>query len=157
MTARIDPHAVAAVGRMRAPLPTRIIFTFMSLSLPLGAHIADMAYKTHIYNDNWPPYAKFHGGQTLAFSILLGLFTLYFTWAKTSDKTISGLAMCAFASVYSITQALAIVYPGTAFFDPGSPAPRLLGIALQLWIDVFALALTSVGGWFALRKNARWS
>lgn len=138
---------------MRAPLPSRIIFTFMALSLPIGAHVADMAKNSHIYNEHWPPHAKFHGGQTLAFSIVLGLFTLYFTWAETSDRKTSALAMFGFASVYFVTQALAIAYPGSAFFDPGLPAPRILGIALQLWIDASMLTLSTVGAWFAWRKK----
>ena len=88
---------------------------------------------------------------------MLGVLTLAFTWARTTDKRLSTLAMAAFASVYFIAQVLAIAYPGTAFFDADSPQPRILGVAIQLWFDALVFALTGLGAWFALKKNARWA
>ena len=69
---------------MRLPLASRILFTFTALFLPIGSHWADYS-RTHIFNPKWTPHAKFHTGQTLAFSIMLGALTLFFAWSQTND------------------------------------------------------------------------
>jgi hypothetical protein len=56
---------------MRMTLSSRLIFTTIGESLPIAAHMTDMN-ETHIYNPHWPPHAKFHDGQTLSMSLLLG-------------------------------------------------------------------------------------
>jgi len=56
---------------MQMALSSRLIFTAIGVSLPLAAHAADMN-RTHIYNPRWPRHAKFHNGQTLSMSLLLG-------------------------------------------------------------------------------------
>jgi hypothetical protein len=56
---------------MHMALSSRLIFTVIGVTLPIAAHLADMS-QTHIYNPHWPPHAKFHNGQTLSMSLLLG-------------------------------------------------------------------------------------
>jgi hypothetical protein len=100
---------------MRMNLSSRLIFTAIGVSLPIAAHRADMN-ETHIYNPHWPPHAKFHDGQTLSMSILLGALTAFLAWksSKNVPMMVSGAA-CA-ASLYFITQGTAILYPGTGLF-----------------------------------------
>lgn len=64
---------------MQMALPSRLIFTVIGVSLPVAAHAADMN-QTHIYNPRWPPHAKFHNGQTLSMSLLLGALTTFLAW-----------------------------------------------------------------------------
>jgi hypothetical protein len=61
------------------PLSSRLIFTLIGVTLPIAAHTADMN-KTHVYNPHWPPHAKFHNGQTLSMSLLLGGLTIFLAW-----------------------------------------------------------------------------
>ncbi len=46
-----------------------------------GGYVADalipFTAKQHIHNPRWPPYAKFHNGQTMLLGIGLGLFSLF--------------------------------------------------------------------------------
>ncbi|HEY3658405.1 MAG TPA: DUF6640 family protein [Steroidobacteraceae bacterium] len=70
------------------PLLSRILYTIVALGMPLGAHRADYS-KTHIFNARWPPHAKFHTGQTLMMSFLLGVMTIFFAWRKTAELTSS--------------------------------------------------------------------
>lgn len=143
---------------MRMPLVSRILFCFVSLYLIVGAHIADYS-RTHLLNPRWPPHAKFHDGQTLMFSIFLAVLTIFFAVRKTQDRSMTLIATTSFAALYWVTQALAIVYPGTAFVDPefNTQGAYLLGLPAQVVIDVIALGLISVALYLAARRSALWN
>jgi hypothetical protein len=146
---------------MRMALSSRLIFTVIGASLPIAAHAADMN-ETHIYNPHWPPHAKFHDGQTLSMSILLGGITTFLAWksSKNVPMMVAGTA-CA-ASLYFITQSAAILYPGTAYSDPRAepkvqPKP-VRGIAAANKIDLGYLSAVLLASWLGLRgcrRNAR--
>jgi len=104
-------------------------------------------------------HAKFHTGQTLVMSVLLGVMTIVFAWRKTTDRVSCVIAATAFAALYWISQGLAILYPGTAAIDPEFVTPHSyhLGIENQFYIEVVFLALIAVATWIALRQSARWS
>jgi hypothetical protein len=72
---------------MRMPFSSRALFLLSALGLALGAHMADYFSTTHIFNDRWPPHAKFHTGQTLSMSILLGVMSAFFAWRKTEFRS----------------------------------------------------------------------
>jgi hypothetical protein len=78
---------------------SRLLFTLSAVGLTVGAHRADLS-KSHLFNDRWPPHAKFHTGQTLSMSALLSLLTIFFAWRKTSDPREAVLATAGFASAY---------------------------------------------------------
>ncbi|WP_158821722.1 DUF6640 family protein [Granulicella sp. S156] len=143
---------------MRMPLVSRVFFCFVSIYLVVGAHIADYS-RTHLLDPRWPPHAKFHDGQTLMFSVFLAALTIYFASRKTQDRNVTLIATTSFAALYWVTQALAIVYPGTAFVDPEFDTPRayLLGLPAQVVIDVIALCLISVASYLAARKSSLWT
>ena len=100
--------------RLRMPLISRLLFAVSAIGLSLGAHIADLS-SSHMFNERWPPHAKFHTGQTLSMSLLLSLLTIFFAWRKTSDQREAVFATAGFAAAYWVTQATAISYPNTAF------------------------------------------
>ena len=143
---------------MRMPLISRILFYFVSLYLVVGAHIADYS-RTHLLDPRWPPHAKFHDGQTLMFSIFLSALTIFFATQRTEDRKLTLLATAAFASTYWVTQALAIVYPGTAFVDPEFNTPRayLLGLPAQVTIDIVALSFVALATYLAARRASVWT
>jgi len=143
---------------MIMPISSRIVFTFIGVTTPIGSFLADFN-ETHSFNPNWPPHAKFHGGQTLSMSVLLGLMTVVFAWRKTSDRTSAVIAASGFAALYYISQSSAILYPGTAFFDPQFITPNSypLGIALQVYLEIFYYLLVALASWLALRRGARWT
>lgn len=131
------------------PLSSRLLFTFTAIFLPIGAHLADYS-RTHIFNPKWTPHAKFHTGQTLAFSILLGALTLFFAWRGTNDVALSLIATASFSTLYRACQSLAILYPGTRYFDPDTKAVYLLGIPAQAWFGLFVAAIVALACWLAL-------
>ncbi len=143
--------------KSRMPLSSRLIFAVTSILLTLGSHLADYN-ETHSFNPRWTPHAKFHGGQTLMFSIFLALLTIFFAWRKSTDRLGAVMAASAFAAVYWVTQAGAILYPGTAAFDPEFVQPNsyVLGLAQQNYIEIVFLALIALAAWLALKPNAKW-
>ena len=131
------------------PLSSRLLFTFTALFLPIGSHLADYS-RTHIFNPKWTPHAKFHTGQTLAFSIVLGVLTIFFAWSQSSDLRLSLIASASCASLYWVCQTLAIVYPGTSYFDPDTEAAYLVGIPAQAWFGLFVFVMVGIACWKAL-------
>ena len=143
---------------MRMPLISRWLFTLAAIGLTLGAHIADIS-PSHIFDARWPPHAKFHTGQTLSMSILLSLLTIFFAWRKTTDQKSAVLATVGFSAAYWVTQATAILYPNTAFYDPEFVTAHSfnLGLPGQAYFEIAFISLIAVAGGLALRKSAHWS
>ena len=124
---------------MRMPLSSSLILTAIGVSLPIVAHKADMN-QTHIYNARWPPHAKFHDGQTLSMSILLGGLTIFLAWKSSKNTPMMIAGAGAAASLYFISQSTAILYPGTDYTDPefGTRAPNTIPAGVK--IDAFYLS-----------------
>jgi len=140
------------------PLISRMLFTLSAIGLTVGAHVADLS-PSHLFNDRWPPHAKFHTGQTLSMSLLLSLLTISFAWRRTSDQREAVFATAGFAAAYWITQAAAILYPNTAFYDPEFiPAGNVpSGLPAQAYFELGFLSLITLASWLSLRKSADWS
>ena len=100
--------------------------------------------KTHIYNPNWPPHAKFHDGQTLMLSLALALATLYYAWRKKGIAADNFAIALLAAGVYYVTQFLALLVPNTALLDPEflATTPQPLGLAPQVWVAGVALLIS---------------
>ena len=143
---------------MRMPFISRLLFTLAAIGLTVGAHLADLS-PNHLFNDRWPPHAKFHTGQTLSMSVLLSVVTIFFAWRKTSDQREAVLATTAFAATYWVTQATAIAYPNTGFFDPEFVTSQSfrLGLPTQAYFEIGFLSGITLAAWLALRRSARWS
>jgi hypothetical protein len=143
---------------MRMPFISRLLFTLAAVGLSVGAHVADIS-SSHIFDDRWPPHAKFHTGQTLSMSIFLSLLAIFFAWRKTMDQRLAVLATAGFSAAYWVTQATAILYPNTAFYDPEfiSAHSFTLGLPAQAYFQIAFLSLIALASWLALRKSAHWS
>jgi hypothetical protein len=143
---------------MRMPFISRLLFTLAGIGLSVGAHLADMN-SSHIFDDRWPPHAKFHTGQTLSMSLFLPLCAIFFAWRKTTDQRLAVLAALGFSAAYWVTQATAIIYPGTAFYDPEFITAHsfTFGLPGQAYFEIGFLSVIALASWLALRKSARWS
>ncbi|GAA4984946.1 hypothetical protein GCM10023205_63980 [Yinghuangia aomiensis] len=124
-----------APGRTARTTTGRVLLTVTGLTTMCGAYIADWN-DTHVFNPDWPPHAKFHNGQTMSTGLALGAATLYFVWGRRpwTYGTLQLATAC--ASAYWITQMSSILYPGTAFTDPGcsrkAGQPVMAGVTLAL-------------------------
>ncbi|KAI0203356.1 hypothetical protein F4808DRAFT_418388 [Astrocystis sublimbata] len=123
----------------------QILLTLDSILLLVGAPIADYS-PTHIFNPNWPPHAKFHNGQTINLSLLLGLATLFYTWRPAASPALHRefRLMSAFTgSIYWLSGCAAILYPGTMGLDPEFGGPGFPQAPLFVAAAVFGV----VGSW----------
>ncbi len=142
---------------MRMPLTSSLIFTAIGISLPIAAHRADMN-ATHIYNPRWPPHAKFHDGQTLSLSILLGGLTTFLAWKSSRNVPMMIAGTGAAASLYFVSQSTAILYPGTDYTDPEFETRQPNTVPAGVKIDAFYLTAVGLAVGLALlgiRKSAK--
>jgi hypothetical protein len=135
---------------MQMALSSRLIFTVIGVSLPVAAHMADMN-QTHIYNSRWPPHAKFHNGQTLSMSLLLGGLTTFLAWWPSNNVPAMVTAAGGAANLYFISQSTAILYPDTAYSDPEFKPQTVRGVPLAVVIDVVYLSAAVLASWLGFR------
>ncbi|KAJ9149379.1 hypothetical protein NKR23_g4308 [Pleurostoma richardsiae] len=130
----------------------RILLTLDSVALLAGAWIADWNH-THIFNPRWPPHAKFHDGQTIALSSLLGAATLFLAWrpylvAGTPPAVArDSLLVAAFTgSVYWVAGLAASWFPGAAGVDPefGSGFPQKIPFTVFAGLGVAGAAMETL-------------
>ncbi|PSR83013.1 hypothetical protein BD289DRAFT_436492 [Coniella lustricola] len=129
----------------------RILLTFDSLNLLLGAWVMDFNSESHIFNPNWPPHAKFHCGQTITLSTALGFATLFLTWRSwfqpgTSKVVLQdSMKIAAFTgSIYWIAGLASILFPGSAGLDPEFGGPGFPQLPLFTVLATCAL----LGSWW---------
>jgi hypothetical protein len=101
---------------MKAATVGKALITATAVGQMIGPYLFDFN-KTHIYNESWPPHAKFHNAQTMSSGVALSVATLVNLWRPGSGRV--GLDAAALsASVYWVSQLSAFFYPGTASVDP---------------------------------------
>jgi hypothetical protein len=110
--------------------------------------------KTHIYNPHWPPHAKFHNGQTLSLSVLLGGLTIFLAWKSSKNVPMTVAAAGVASSLYFISQGTAILYPGTAYTDPEFQPKTAPRVPAAIVIDAVYLSAVVLACWLGLR--GRW-
>jgi len=135
----------------------RLASLSMALFSAITPFIADLN-ETHIYNPHWPPHAKFHNAQVLVFTLLLNSAALYFIWRKDGIPQDNLLTTTLLIAAYWVSLGLSILFPDTAWHDPGSSAtPYILGIpgnAFAFLIFTPVIAFASWLGFRHLRRNS---
>jgi hypothetical protein len=118
------------------------LISLVALWSAIGSYFFDWN-RTHIYNPHWPPHAKFHNAQTMLLGTALGLCALGLLWlVRDTDRRAVHLAGL-LASLYWLTQAAALLFPGTALVDP--EFSHLREMPAQLIVDGVMLALLAAG------------
>lgn len=120
----------------------KILVSLVAVWAAFGSYIFDWN-ETHIFNPRWPPHAKFHNAQTMLLGTTIGLFALYVLWLKSLTDESKLKIASVLASLYWITQAGAILFPGTALHDPEFSHPGQA--PAQLIVDVVMLVMLGIG------------
>jgi hypothetical protein len=136
----------------------RLLLTLVGAFTAISPWVFDYG-ETHMFNDRWPPHAKFHNAQTLLLGTSLGLLTLYFCRQGRRDPARSLHAACLAGSLYWVTQAGSILLPNTSLTDPefAASVPHPLGFSgPQPIVDVVVLTTVLVAyGLERLRLSRR--
>ncbi|RYE20321.1 MAG: acetyltransferase [Sphingobacteriaceae bacterium] len=119
----------------------KILISIVSLYAAFGSYIFDWN-KTHIFNPDWPPHAKFHNAQDMLLGTTTGLLALWVLWIQRTDERNKLILSAVLASLYWITQFGAVFFPGTALVDPQFAQPDQL--PAQLIVDIIMVAMLTV-------------
>jgi hypothetical protein len=138
-----------------------ILLSAQSIFICIGSFVADFN-ETHVFNPTWPGHARFHNGQTMSMSIILGLSTLYYTWrvpylSSLKSKKESLIVAALFGSIYTTSGIMAQFYPGALCVDkmfwknqwsnPGCPQNFVFGGFLALnWIG-YVVSMWQIAAW----------
>lgn len=126
---------------MKTKLSTgKAIISFLGLFTAISPYLADWN-KTHIYNPEWLPHAKFHNAQTMVLGTFLGILTLYCLWLRKSiEEKQRFIEATVIVSLYWLAQIPAYFFPGTMLQDPGAnhvTFPVIFGIEFnQLTMNI---------------------
>jgi hypothetical protein len=117
----------------------RWLLTSVAGLTTVGGFLADWN-RTHLFNPNWPPHARFHDAQSILLGSLLGASGLYFL-RRRSENPEKDLALGALLpSFFWISQGASFLFPGAEGLEAEFPekVPKVGGV----WLDErFASAL----------------
>ena len=134
---------------------SRVVLTGTAIGTILGTGYADLN-RTHVFNPNWPPHARFHGAAgwgTVAGSQLLALWLLWRPGQQAGErelavKTAALLPVIAWAPFF-----LALSTRGTAVEDQPGHLPRLAGVPANLVPATLIPVISALG--YALHRRGR--
>ena len=113
----------------------------------VGGFLADWN-RTHLFNPNWPPHAKFHDAQSILLGSFLGVGGLYLLWRR-GEHSESDLALGALLPAFFwMAQGASFVFPGAEGLEAEFPekVPRIRGLWLNERVpSALMLVLIAVG------------
>jgi uncharacterized protein DUF6640 len=126
--------------------PARVLLCLIAVETALGALLFDLVIgqtaDQHMFNQAWPPHAKFHDAQYIVMSLMLGTLALVLLARRQGDSHTrllwaAGILATPWASMFP-----ALLFPGTATYDPQFKAETqfILGMHGQLFLALVTLA-----------------
>jgi hypothetical protein len=119
--------------------------------LTIAAPVAADWNTPHLFNERWPPHARFHGVVALAMATGLSGFALWRLWAPSPDPVPGRAVAAAVPLAYWAPFFLAARFPGAAVDDPPHPVARPAGLPANL-LGAAATAMTALAGWLLDRR-----
>ncbi len=115
--------------------------------------------KTHLFNPNWTPHAKFHDAMTILLGTMLGGSSLYLLNRKNGDQDLQLKAGALLPAFFFAAQAGSFAFPGAKGMDAEFPEKIPSIGKLKLNEGPFSLLmLAGLGaGYFLARKEYRQS
>lgn len=133
----------------RTDLLGRLLLSVAVISVGMAPLTADLN-ETHIFNDAWPPHARFHTAVVLFTSTGLSLIGLWLLWRKTSELRTHMLVAMLIPVLSWGSFFLALLIPGTGAEDVPGELPRVAGLPLNLFVAVMFVLLSVAGWWLSV-------
>lgn len=130
----------------------RTILRTLAAATAVGGFAADWN-RTHLFNPNWPPHARFHDAMTIALGAGLGGTALYLLRDTAHEREVAlGAALPA---LFWTSMGAAFAFPGTAGLEAEFPqyVPRVKGVWLNERFPA-ALLLSAAAGAYALERRS---
>lgn len=108
---------------------------------------------SHVFNDRWPPHARFHGVTALATAVTLSSVNVWALWSGADDDSRTRFYAAAAPVAYWAPFFLAPLVPGTAVDDPPHRVARIAGVPANL-LGAAATIATATAGWLVGRRAA---
>jgi hypothetical protein len=123
----------------------RLVLTFANLGTIVGPIGADWN-ASHIFNQQWPSHARFHGVIGLGTPTSLALFALWHLWTSPRERRLGRALAAAVPMAYWGSFFPALAVRGTGLDDPPHAVGRIAGIPVNLFWATFTTA-AALGGW----------
>lgn len=129
----------------------KLLMSLVAVFTIISPFLADWN-ETHIFNQHWPPHAKFHNAQTMTLAVLLGSAALLFLWRR-RGVGFELFPTLLFVTFYWISQVPAFAFPGVGWTDPEllQPGQAMSDVPIQLKLDLVLFALISSATWLILQ------
>ena len=137
---------------MRREGAGRWILSSAAAFTAVGGFLADWN-RTHLFNPNWPPHAKFHDAQSILLGALLGASGLYFLW-RGGEHPQRNLRLGALLPLFFwIAQGASFVFPGAEGLEAEFPekVPRIRGVWLNERVPSASMAVLILIGYLLER------
>jgi hypothetical protein len=126
---------------------SRLLLSGAAVGTVIGTAYADLN-RSHVFNPNWPPHARFHGMAgwgTVAGAQLLALWLLWRPAAQRSEQDVAVKAAALLPVAAWAPFFLALLTSGTAVEDEPGHLPRPAGVPLNLVPATLVPAVSALG------------
>ncbi|RAZ76776.1 DUF6640 family protein [Planococcus halotolerans] len=113
----------------------------------VGGFIADWN-KTHLFNPNWPPHAKFHDAMSITIATFLGGAGMYLLLRKGEYLQRDTQMAAMLPAFFWASQGISFAFPGAKGLESEFPelVPRIKGVWLnEKFVAIAMLSLTGIG------------
>ncbi|WP_031470329.1 DUF6640 family protein [Sciscionella sediminilitoris] len=125
----------------------RILIVLVAVITMVSTVLADLVVPDlaaqHAFNPGWPPHAKFHDAQYMVMTALLGVIALVLVLRRSGNTR--GRLLCAIGilAVPWLGMLGALLFPGTATYDPEFAGRTLfiLGVHGQICLATVLLVV----------------
>jgi hypothetical protein len=134
----------------------RWILSAVAATTAVGGYLADWN-RTHLFNPEWPPHAKFHDAQTIALGSLLGCGGLFFLWRRGTDPDLDLALGALLPAAFWVAQGASYAFPGTGGLDAEFPekVPTAGGVRASEWMGSSLMRLLAASGYLLEQRRFR--
>jgi len=125
----------------------RLLLISVAALTTVGGFVADWN-RTHLFNSDWPPHAKFHDAFSIVLGALLGACGLYFLCRKGKDPQTDVALGALLPLLFWTAQGASFAFPGTEGLEAEFPekVPRVKDVWInERFVSILMLVLITAG------------
>jgi hypothetical protein len=122
----------------------KLILTVTLVSTVIGTNVADWN-RTHVFNPNWTPHARFHDVTYLVVTTGFCAVGLWLLWRRSAEPDV-GARVAALAPIFAWGSFfIAEMVPGVHFEDDVGQVPRVAGAPINILLAAVFCVASAVG------------